>query len=77
MDEDVSLAPGDTFSLQQFVQEKNLENVDDASLSRLATAVYEIFMISPVEIVERHISTELPEYANLGTEAASIKINGI
>ena len=50
-----------------------MENLDDLSLSRLATAVYEVFMTSPVEIIERHISSDLPEYATLGTEAAFIK----
>lgn len=73
VDEELSIGPGATFSLQQFVEEKNLKNVDDVSLSRLATAVYGVFMTSPVDIVERHISTYLPEYAILGKEAAFIK----
>ncbi|OEH91450.1 VanW family protein [Bacillus solimangrovi] len=53
----------------------NLDHVPDSrkdAMSIIATAIYEAILPSTIDIVERHISRELPAYSELGKEAKVI-----
>lgn len=69
----VSIEPGTTFSLQEFLTDNQLLDIDNETVSKLATVLYKAVLTSPFEIIERHISSELPDYAVLGMEAAFIE----
>ncbi|MBO1514754.1 VanW family protein [Metabacillus bambusae] len=69
----VSIEPGTTFSLQEFLTENQFLDIDNESVSKLATVLYKAILSSPFEVIERHISSELPDYAELGMEAAFIQ----
>ncbi|KEZ51180.1 VanW family protein [Metabacillus indicus] len=68
----IEIAPFGSFSLEAYVEEVALEMEDDA-LSQLATGIYQTILLINFEILERHISAELPSYAELGKEAAFAK----
>lgn len=56
------------FSLLEFVEEE-IGQVSPLSLSKIATAIYDVILPTNFDIIERHISNELPSYASLGFEA--------
>ena len=68
----ISIEPSTTFSLQDYLTEKKVQDVDDETASRLATVLYRAVLTSPFEVLERHISRELPDYTELGFEAVFI-----
>ncbi|MGG4491686.1 G5 domain-containing protein [Metabacillus idriensis] len=68
----IQIKPLETFSLEAYLEEFLLQ-LDDAALSRMATGIYQTILLTNFDILERHISAELPAYAELGKEAAFIK----
>jgi len=56
------------FSLLQSLKDQKLK-LSPLSLNKLATAIYEVVLPTNFVLIERHISGELPEYAELGYEA--------
>ncbi|WP_282033037.1 G5 domain-containing protein [Metabacillus indicus] len=68
----ISIEPLGSFSLEDYM-EKNSLQLDDDALSLLATGIYQTVLLTNFEILERHISAELPAYAELGKEAAFAK----
>lgn len=56
------------FSLLEFVEEE-IGQVSPLSLSKIATAIYDVILPTNFDIIERHISNELPSFASLGFEA--------
>lgn len=65
---EISLAPHKTFSLLSLVSELGLDPSNE-SLSIIGTSIYQTILPSNIEIIERHISDQLPTYATLGFEA--------
>ncbi|MGP1909210.1 VanW family protein [Metabacillus sp. JX24] len=68
----ISIEPLGSFSLEAYMEENSLQ-LDDDALSLLATGIYQTVLLTDFEILERHISAELPDYAELGKEAAFAK----
>lgn len=68
----ISIEPMQSFSLEDYMEEGSLQ-LDDDALSLLATGIYQTILLTNFEILERHISTELPAYAELGKEAVFAK----
>ncbi|MEC2076794.1 VanW family protein [Metabacillus fastidiosus] len=66
----VPLKHNETFSLQTFFEQQQILNENEESLNRIATGIYGLIVESPFEMIERHISSVQPEYAELGLEAA-------
>jgi hypothetical protein len=58
-----------TFSLLSFLEEQGLLTLDPMVIDILSSGVYQTILHSNFEILERHISTELPEYISMGFEA--------
>ncbi|WML59567.1 VanW family protein [Neobacillus sp. PS2-9] len=56
-----------TFSLLELVKKQNLK--DPYSLDVLATGIYQAVLPTNISIIERNISSSLPEYVTLGYEA--------
>ncbi|MFC4320961.1 G5 domain-containing protein [Litchfieldia salsa] len=65
---EITLAPHQSFSLLTFVSENAFE-ASDETLSVIGTSIYKSILPTNIEIVERHISENLPGYATLGYEA--------
>jgi DNA-directed RNA polymerase subunit H (RpoH/RPB5)/predicted house-cleaning noncanonical NTP pyrophosphatase (MazG superfamily) len=59
-------------SINQLVKEKNIE-IDDESLSVLATLMYKTVLPTNFQIRQRSTSLDLPSYAELGEEARAEK----
>jgi hypothetical protein len=57
-----------SFSLLGFINEKKV-NLQAETLNTLATAIYQAILPTNISIVERNISSTLPDYAQLGYEA--------
>ncbi|MGM0835953.1 MAG: VanW family protein [Bacillota bacterium] len=68
----INLEPGSTFSLEDWLIQEGI-TLSQESGGILATLLYQLALPTNVEIVERHISKELPEYAEAGYEAAYSK----
>lgn len=68
----IRIDPLETFSLEAYLEEFPLQ-LDDAALSRMATGIYQTILLTNFDILERHISAELPAYAELGKEATFMK----
>ncbi|RTR27325.1 hypothetical protein EKG37_19200 [Robertmurraya yapensis] len=63
------------FSLLNYI-DNEIGNSSSQTLSKIATAIYEVVLPTNFTIIERHISNELPTYATLGFEAkADIELN--
>lgn len=63
------------FSLLNYI-DNEIGNISSQTLSKIATAIYEVVLPTNFTIIERHISNELPTYATLGFEAkADIELN--
>jgi hypothetical protein len=56
------------FSLLTFIKEKKLK-IEPESLNIIATGIYQAVLPSNINIVERNISSSLPNFAKLGYEA--------
>ncbi|WP_409297423.1 hypothetical protein V1498_05710 [Peribacillus sp. SCS-26] len=65
----IEIPAGAPFSLQKNLLEKLDLKLTAGAESRLATAVYQVIGRTNFEMIERHISRELPDYAELGVEA--------
>lgn len=57
------------FSFINFLKDEHLESLSSSLLSKMATSIYEVILPTNFSIIERHISNELPDYAELGFEA--------
>ncbi|MEM5015842.1 VanW family protein [Metabacillus indicus] len=68
----INIESFESFSLEAYMEENSLP-LDDDALSLLATGIYQAVLLTNFEILERHISAELPAYAELGKEAAFAK----
>jgi hypothetical protein len=64
---EITIAEEASFSLLKFAEVQKIENSD--SLSVIATGMYQAILPTNFEIVERNISSVLPNYATLGFEA--------
>ncbi|WP_161974820.1 G5 domain-containing protein [Bacillus timonensis] len=66
----VNLPANKPFSLLSFLEESDtISNYSNESLSVIATGIYSTVLSSNFEIIERHISAQLPDYATFGYEA--------
>ena len=57
-----------TFSLLHFIDNQGNRAYSSETLSVLASGIYEVILKTNFDIVERHISSEIPVYAKLGYE---------
>lgn len=64
----IELEATSQFSLLDYVKDE-IGAVSSLTLSKIATSIYEVILPTNFEMIERHISSELPEYAALGFEA--------
>jgi len=64
---EISIKENSLFSLNQFISEKNIQ-IDNQSLSIIASSIYQLLLQSNFQLIQRDISTTLPEYAQLGEE---------
>lgn len=64
----IEIAPTSQFSMLKFVNDE-IGAVSPVSLSKIATGIYNVFLPTNFDFIERHISNELPDYAELGFEA--------
>lgn len=75
LDKSIEIGATSQFSLLKYI-ENEIGNISSITLSKIATAIYEVVLPSNFTIIERHISNELPTYATLGFEAkADIELN--
>lgn len=65
---EVSLLPGQVFSVHDWLLKENVTLSDEAS-SIVASMIYQLSASTNFTILERHISSELPEWAVAGYEA--------
>ncbi|WP_042354904.1 VanW family protein [Bacillus rubiinfantis] len=65
----ITIKPTSSVSIMQLLEENRLKNLSDDSLSMIATAIYKVVLPTNFLITERHISRELPSYAEAGYEA--------
>jgi hypothetical protein len=65
----IVIAPHATFSLLSFLEDQGLTTLDPIVIDILSSGIYQTALHSNFEIIERHISTELPEYISMGFEA--------
>lgn len=65
----ITIEPKDTFSLLSFLEKQGLMEVDIRIIDLVSSGIYQAILPTNFEILERHISTELPEYISLGFEA--------
>ncbi|MEH7304939.1 G5 domain-containing protein [Neobacillus drentensis] len=64
---EIEMAAGSTFSLLEFAKKQNIEDID--TLNMIATGIYQVILPSNFSIIERNISSNLPDYSSLGYEA--------
>jgi hypothetical protein len=65
---EVSLLAGQVFSVHDWLLKENITLSDEAS-SIVASVIYQLSASTNFTVLERHISTELPEWAVAGYEA--------
>lgn len=70
---EIEIAAGSTFSLLEFAKKQKIEDID--SLNVIATGIYQVILPSSFSILERNISSNLPDYSSLGYEAKVNPIN--
>lgn len=63
------IKPSATFSLLEAIEEQGMAAQDSIDLHVLASAIYGVVQKTNFVFLERHISRELPDYAELGFEA--------
>ena len=66
---EMELAPKTQFSLIKHVKELGVQQLSSEALSVIATGIYQVILPTNFSIMERDISEELPNYAELGFEA--------
>lgn len=69
LNESLELEPVSHYSLLDDIKTKTDDSFSPLTLSKIATAIYELILPTNFVVVERHISNELPSYAKLGYEA--------
>ncbi|WP_312098074.1 VanW family protein [Niallia sp.] len=67
--EEITILPKTTFSLLGLLQDVNQKSIKDDSLSLLATGIYQLVLQTNFDIRERTISSEIPDYVDIGYEA--------
>nr|WP_249365545.1 VanW family protein [Cytobacillus citreus] len=65
----IKIQPNSQFSLLKLLEENGLEKESPTAINILATAIYQLILPTNFQIIERYISNEMPEYAQLGFEA--------
>nr|WP_246017900.1 VanW family protein [Mesobacillus subterraneus] len=65
----IELAPEKPFSLGAFVEEMKVDQFSDLTYNKIASAIYQSVLPTNFIISERHISSQLPTYAEPGFEA--------
>jgi hypothetical protein len=65
---EIGIEPVSTFSLLKFVEDQHI-SMTNTELSVISTGLYEILLHSDLEVIQRHHSHSLPDYAELGMEA--------
>jgi hypothetical protein len=63
------LEPNATFSLLNFLEKQGLTGLDPIVIELLTSGIYQAILPTNFEILERHISSQLPENIPLGFEA--------
>lgn len=66
---EIELKPMTQFSLLGKLDELEIKQVSKHALNLLATGIYQVILPTNFSIIERQISKELPNYAELGYEA--------
>lgn len=69
LDTSIEIGAKTQFSFLDFIEDEELGIMSSTSLSKLATAIYEVILPTNFPIIERHLSNELPSYAKLGSES--------
>jgi hypothetical protein len=64
---EISIKENSLFSLNQFISDKNIQ-IDNQSRSIIASSIYQLVLQSNFQLIQRDISTALPDYAQLGKE---------
>lgn len=65
----IEVGPTSQFSLLKYFKDNQSNNISTNSLSMIGTAIYQLVLPTNFSIIERHTSTELPNYSKLGYEA--------
>jgi hypothetical protein len=63
------IEPNGTFSLLGFLEKQGLMELDSSVIDIVSSGIYQAILQTNLEILERHIGSELPEYIGLGYEA--------
>jgi G5 domain/VanW like protein len=71
---ELQIAEGANFSLLEFAKQQKIES--SASLSVIATGIYQSVLPTNFKIIERNISSGLPNYTGVGFEAKINVANG-
>lgn len=69
LNESLELEPVSHYSLLDDIKTKTDDSFSPLTLSKIATAIYELILPTNFVVVERHVSNELPSYSELGFEA--------
>ena len=64
----IEILPDSVFSLAAYANENELADVSASSFSQIGSALYKALLQSNISIVERHISSQLPQDIELGYE---------
>lgn len=75
--DEVQIAPGERFSLLNFMNEGNFIGVTDNELTEIASAIYSAVLQTNFKIEERSIGTKVPNEVPVGQEAAINRTLGI
>ncbi|OIJ10286.1 hypothetical protein BKP35_14405 [Anaerobacillus arseniciselenatis] len=67
--DDFQLKPKQQFSFAEVLRVNRNDSINDQVYSVIATAIYQLMLETNIEIKERHISSTLPPYSELGLEA--------
>lgn len=63
------IEPKTAFSLLSFLEKQGLTELDSSIIDIVSSGIYQAILPTNFEILERHISAELPDYISLGYEA--------
>ncbi|OCA91265.1 hypothetical protein A8F94_05235 [Bacillus sp. FJAT-27225] len=66
---DIKIEALSDFSFQGFIEQQKIEGLSTSTLSMMASAAYIAVLQTNFDIVERNIGKELPDFAELGSEA--------
>ncbi len=63
---DITLTPVSQFSMNKFLEQKEQLQANPVYLNMVASGIYEVFLKSDFEVIERHISSDVPVKERIG-----------